>query len=49
MIDDSKLAVPRFKGLLHATRLIVAEEGIMGLYRGVGPTVRPPHPTTHRS
>ena len=39
MIDDSKLAQPRFKGLSSAVTTIVREDGILGLYRGLGPTV----------
>jgi solute carrier family 25 citrate transporter 1 len=40
MIEDSKLAQPRFKGLTHATGLIIKEEGYRGVYRGLGPVVR---------
>jgi solute carrier family 25 citrate transporter 1 len=40
MIEDSRLAQPRFKGMAHGVRTIVAEEGYRGLYRGVGPVVR---------
>lgn len=39
MIEDSKLAQPRFRGMSHGVKLIVAEEGYRGLYRGVGPVV----------
>lgn len=41
MIEDSKLAQPRYKGMTHGVRMIVAEEGYRGLYRGVGPVVSP--------
>ena len=52
MIEDSKRAQPRFKGMMHGIKLIVAEEGYRGLYRGVGPVVRPEttpssHPAPH--
>jgi len=39
MIEDSKLAQPRYKGMAHGIRTIVAEEGYRGLYRGVGPVI----------
>lgn len=39
MIEDSKRAEPRFKGMSHGIKTIVAEEGYRGLYRGVGPVV----------
>ncbi|KAI9634692.1 putative mitochondrial inner membrane citrate transporter [Dioszegia hungarica] len=39
MIEDSKLAQPRFNGMAHGIRTIVAEEGYRGLYRGVGPVI----------
>jgi hypothetical protein len=47
MIEDSKLAEPRFKGLVHGVKTMVKEEGLRGVYRGVGPVVsvtRPAHP-----
>jgi solute carrier family 25 citrate transporter 1 len=40
MIEDSKREVPRFKGTAHGMRLIIAEEGYRGIYRGLGPVVR---------
>lgn len=43
MIEDSKREVPRFKGVAHGVRMIVAEEGYRGVYRGLGPVVRHPH------
>lgn len=42
MIEDSKREVPRFKGVTHGVRMIVAEEGYRGVYRGLGPVVRHP-------
>ncbi|CAO3681375.1 hypothetical protein G6F70_004114 [Rhizopus microsporus] len=39
MIHDKNSASPRYKGLVHGTRLIVAEEGIGGIYRGLGPVM----------
>jgi solute carrier family 25 citrate transporter 1 len=39
MIEDSKRAEPKYKGTLHGTRAIIAEEGYRGIYRGVGPVM----------
>ncbi|OCF72761.1 solute carrier family 25 (mitochondrial citrate transporter), member 1 [Kwoniella mangroviensis CBS 8886] len=39
MIEDSKLAQPRFKGTSHAVSTIIKEEGWLGIYRGVGPVM----------
>lgn len=39
MIHDKNSPSPRFKGLVHGTRLIVAEEGLGGIYRGLGPVM----------
>ncbi|KZV89477.1 citrate transporter [Exidia glandulosa HHB12029] len=39
LIDDAKRPQPRFHGLVHGTRIIVAEEGIRGIYRGLGPVM----------
>lgn len=39
MIEDSKLAQPRYNGLVHGVKLMVREEGYRGIYRGVGPVV----------
>jgi solute carrier family 25 citrate transporter 1 len=39
MINDKSNASPRYKGLVHGTKLIVAEEGIGGIYRGLGPVM----------
>ena len=40
LIDDSKSATPRFRGLIHGTTVIVREEGLRGIYRGLFPVVR---------
>ncbi|CAE6449327.1 unnamed protein product [Rhizoctonia solani] len=39
LIDDSKLAQPRFRGLIHGTGIIIHEEGIRGIYRGLFPVM----------
>lgn len=39
MIEDSKRDVPKYNGMVDGVKKIVAEEGIGGLYRGVGPVV----------
>ncbi|KAF8609232.1 mitochondrial tricarboxylate transporter [Ceratobasidium sp. AG-I] len=39
LIDDSKLAQPRFRGLVHGATSIVREEGIRGVYRGLFPVM----------
>lgn len=39
MIHDKNSPSPRFKGLVHGTKLIVAEEGLGGIYRGLGPVM----------
>jgi len=39
MIEDSKREVPRFKGTAHGIKMIIAEEGYRGVYRGLGPVV----------
>lgn len=41
LIDDQKREVPRYRGLIHGTMQIVKEEGLSGIYRGLGPVVRP--------
>lgn len=46
LIDDSKLANPRYKGLVHGTLTIAREEGIRGIYSGLFPVVCPPVPET---
>jgi solute carrier family 25 citrate transporter 1 len=46
MIEDSKREVPRFKGTAHGIRTIIAEEGYRGIYRGLGPVVRPSNQDT---
>lgn len=40
LIDDSKSPNPRFRGLVHGTAVIVREEGLRGVYRGLFPVVR---------
>ncbi|OXC57916.1 solute carrier family 25 (mitochondrial citrate transporter), member 1 [Cryptococcus neoformans MW-RSA852] len=39
MIEDSKLAQPRYQGLVHGVQTIIKEEGYRGVYRGVGPVM----------
>lgn len=39
MIEDSKRDVPKYNGMVDGVRKIVAEDGIGGLYRGLGPVV----------
>ncbi|KAI8384885.1 mitochondrial carrier domain-containing protein [Radiomyces spectabilis] len=39
LIHDKNLANPRFNGLLHGTMTILKEEGISGVYRGLGPVM----------
>lgn len=39
LIDDSKSPNPRFRGLIHGTGIIVREEGLRGVYRGLFPVV----------
>lgn len=39
LIADQKKPKPRFRGLYHAAATIVREEGLTGIYKGVGPTV----------
>ncbi|KAJ3076750.1 hypothetical protein HDU98_000630 [Podochytrium sp. JEL0797] len=35
LIQDQNSATPRFKGLIHGTKIIFAEQGFKGLYQGV--------------
>ncbi|TPX37742.1 hypothetical protein SmJEL517_g00600 [Synchytrium microbalum] len=35
LIDDANRQTPKYRGLVHGIRTIVAEEGIGGIYRGV--------------
>ncbi|GAA5978616.1 hypothetical protein JCM11641_002790 [Rhodosporidiobolus odoratus] len=37
LIDDAKSPNPRYRGLVHGTLTIVKEEGLSGVYRGLGP------------
>ncbi|KAK0532003.1 hypothetical protein OC835_003479 [Tilletia horrida] len=40
LIDDAKRDVPRYpRSLIGGTRAIVAEEGLRGIYRGLGPVM----------
>lgn len=56
LIDDAKSPNPRYRGLIHGTTIIVKEEGLSGVYRGLFPVVRsslyrllsPSEITTHR-
>ncbi|TPX54644.1 hypothetical protein SeMB42_g00189 [Synchytrium endobioticum] len=35
LIDDANRSTPKYKGLVHGVRAIIAEEGIGGVYRGL--------------
>ncbi|GAA5931127.1 Ctp1p [Sporobolomyces koalae] len=37
LIDDAKSANPKYRGLVHGTLEIVKQEGVRGIYRGLGP------------
>ncbi|KAJ3304936.1 hypothetical protein HDV03_002166 [Kappamyces sp. JEL0829] len=39
MIHDQNKPNPRFKGLFHGVKTIVHEEGVRGIYRGVGAVI----------
>ncbi|KAL8286618.1 hypothetical protein RQP46_004146 [Phenoliferia psychrophenolica] len=39
LIDDAKLAKPKYRGLVHGTIGICRDEGIGGIYRGLFPTI----------
>lgn len=39
MIEDARQPQPRFTGMVSAVRTITAEEGLRGIYRGVGPVI----------
>eukprot|EP01006_Ploeotia_vitrea_P037856 TRINITY_DN66181_c4_g4_i1.p1 TRINITY_DN66181_c4_g4~~TRINITY_DN66181_c4_g4_i1.p1 ORF type:complete len:301 (+),score=159.15 TRINITY_DN66181_c4_g4_i1:290-1192(+) len=39
LIHDQNSANPKYRGLAHGVRTIVAEEGIGGVYRGLAPTM----------
>jgi solute carrier family 25 citrate transporter 1 len=39
LIDDQNSSKPRFRNAVHGTKLIIAEQGIGGIYRGIGAVV----------
>ena len=39
LIDDAKRPNPQYRGLIHGTTMIVRQEGISGIYRGLFPVV----------
>ncbi|KAI8991038.1 mitochondrial carrier domain-containing protein [Mycotypha africana] len=39
MIHDKNSGTPKYKGLVHGTKMIIAEEGMGGIYRGLGPVM----------
>ncbi|KAM0747866.1 mitochondrial carrier [Meredithblackwellia eburnea MCA 4105] len=39
LIDDQRRPTPRYHGLVHGTSTIIQEEGILGIYRGLFPTM----------
>jgi solute carrier family 25 citrate transporter 1 len=39
LIHDRNSASPKYNGLVHGTKMIVAEEGLGGVYRGLGPVM----------
>jgi solute carrier family 25 citrate transporter 1 len=39
LIQDQNQASPRYRGLIHGTRMIFKEEGFAGIYRGLFPTM----------
>jgi solute carrier family 25 citrate transporter 1 len=39
LIHDQNSANPKFRGLVHGVKTIIAEEGIGGVYRGMGAVV----------
>ncbi|CAO3617210.1 unnamed protein product [Cunninghamella blakesleeana] len=39
LIHDRNNQVPKYHGLVHGTKTIIKEEGIAGIYRGLGPVV----------
>ena len=39
LIHDRFQAVPKYKGLFHGISTIVKSQGIMGCYKGLGPTI----------
>jgi solute carrier family 25 citrate transporter 1 len=39
LIDDARRAVPRFTGTANGVSIILKEEGLAGMYRGLAPTI----------
>ncbi|KAI9319909.1 mitochondrial carrier domain-containing protein [Dichotomocladium elegans] len=39
LIHDKNAPSPKYNGLVHGTRMIIKEEGLSGIYRGVGPVM----------
>ncbi|KAI8885061.1 mitochondrial carrier [Backusella circina FSU 941] len=39
LIHDRNSPTPKYRGLVHGTKTIIAEEGIGGIYRGLGPVM----------
>ncbi|KAG6830140.1 hypothetical protein H0H92_002004 [Tricholoma furcatifolium] len=39
LIDDAKRPNPQYRGLIHGTGLIIRQEGISGIYRGLFPVM----------
>ena len=40
LVEDSRRAVPQYRGLIHGTKEIVKAEGFLGIYRGLSAVVR---------
>lgn len=38
-VDDQRRANPRFKNFYHGTKLIIQEQGLGGIYKGLTPTI----------
>ena len=38
-INDQRSANPKFKGFAHGVGAIIKQEGIVGIYKGLGPTI----------
>jgi hypothetical protein len=41
LIEDAKRPNPQYRGLTHGVTTIVRQEGLLGIYRGLFPVVRP--------